>query len=238
MIEDSQLLARLDAIEARLNTLWARVFHKSALAEAIRGVVDKWPGPFTAQQIRGAIVEFHPQALPHKEHYQIDQCLRRMERAGQILRTQQGYGSKANIFERAANPPKNAGKPHQRPAGIRPDYESGFRNLVRSVLDDLPETFSLADVRAAVAARAPGVQIPYGSWSSQLYKLTQRGELAVVKQHQSVKHKLYSRGPVRIGPSGDELRELEKAWSDFRSQMALPNPQGSEFLSPAQRAEL
>lgn len=80
-----------------------------------------------------------------------------------------------------------------------------------------------------VIGQFPCTEIPYGSWSSTLYKLQQAGELAVhtANKNTSIKRKLYGRGARRVLPTGEEMREIaaaEKAWREFRAGLKVENP--------------
>lgn len=218
MSESPDILARLDELERRINSLEAVTYKRGVLARAIWSVIEKWPGPFTGQQIRKAVQEFHPGALPAKDYSQVENYIGKLEKQSRVIRIQQGKGRNGSVFTKASSPPSGAGKTGSK-LNSRRSYESGFRALVRCALGDLPKQFTLYDLRRWFAENKPGVQIPSGSWSSTLYKLQQRDELIVVKNSHSVKHKVYARGPVRIGPSGDEMKQLEKNWEDFKVEM-------------------
>jgi hypothetical protein len=210
---------RLADLERRVNSLEAVTYKRGVLSRAIRAVIDKFPGPFSARQIRQAVHEYFPQALPPKDYFQVEVHLRKLEKRGIILCLEKGYGSRATIYERAKAIPPGAGKPGNNNLNTHHSYESGIRSVIRSALDELPEAFTLADVRRYVEQRLPAAKIPQGSWSSTLYKLTQRGELEVVRQHHSHSRRTYKRGPVRVQPSGDVMRETEAAWAEFRRVM-------------------
>lgn len=211
----------MDQLERRVQTLEAATRKRSALGNAVRATIDKWPGPFTARLLCEALRQYHPEALPARDTYQVQRLLQRLERSGWLTRTSQGRGAHASVYERTAMqaPPR---------LGRRRAYESGFRALVRRALDELPKEFGLAELKAWVAAHAPQVRIPEGSWSSQLWKMEQAGELAVAHPAGRLDRKLYTRGRVRIGPNGQERTELETAWSEFREQMEREKKQPTE----------
>lgn len=219
-----QLLARIDQLERRVQTLEASTYKRSVLADALRALIAKWPGPFTAQLLRQALKQYYPDVLPAEDHYQVEQNLRRLERRGAILRVNQGEGALPNLYEKAAP----AAAAARKNGGRRDAYESGFRGLVRRALADLPVEFGLADLQAWVKQHAPHVAIPAGTWSSNLYKMQQAGELDVAKNAQRVSRKLYTRGRVRVGLDGQERSELETAWGEFRAQMERERKDSTE----------
>lgn len=227
-----ELLARIDRLERRVLSLEGATFKRGALARAVRHVIAKWPGPFTAQQIRDAVYEFFPEVKPVEEHHQIEVLIQRMDKQGQITRTFEGRGPSANIyvFNPEVAPARKGNK-----RGCHAANESGFRNIVRRALEDLPEQWRLEDLRRWVDANLPDARIPYGSWTSTLYKLTQAGELEVRGHRHYEGGKVYSRGPKRVMPSGAELSDLDKAWTDFRSNIKAELP---ELLPGLKRAEM
>lgn len=225
---------RLAQLERRVLSLEGRVYHAGALARAVRQVVERWPGPFTAHQIRDTVYDLQPGLRPVTEHDQVALLLCRMEKAGQVVCTERGAGPNPNIYVRAECPPSEGGKRGAK-FGHRRDYESGFRGIVRVAMDELPEEWTILDLRDWVAKRLPETQVPYGSWSSTLYKLTQQEELVVVRggRKNGAGLKVYKRGPRRIGVTGQELTELESAWKEFRAQIETePLP---DFETPLER---
>ncbi len=232
-----ELLNRIAELERRVLSLEGLLHKRGGLAGVVRHIVKNWPGPFTAQQIRDAVYKYYPNHKPIEEHHQIEVIITRIEKQGFICKTFEGRGPSANIYEIVQEPPAGAGRKGTKLAS-HAGNESGFRNIVRGALDELPEKFTLADLKKWLAEKMPDAQIPQGSWSSTLYKLTQSEELICVKgsgTNVSANRKLWTRGPRRVTPSGDELRDVEKAWLDFRSQMDIqPTP---ELLPALQREE-
>jgi hypothetical protein len=205
---------RVAALEGRLRSVEAVMFKRGGVSGMVGRLVRDWPGPFTFQQVHEAVCK-----QPGMEDAKLSQCQQRlykMEKQGLIIRTHQGRGSVANIFERAAHAPQDVSRRVNR----RHDYESGFRHIVRSAMasEDLPEEFTLADVQRWMAAHMPEVKIPYGSWSSTLYKLQGQGEIVVAKQRHTTRLKVYRRGERVVMPSGEEMAELEKSWTDFKKK--------------------
>jgi len=212
------LTEQVSLLSRRMLALEAIVMKRGGLAAVVRKVVNSWPGPFTANQIRDAVYEFFPDHKPVEEHHQVGVIIQRMERQLQIIRTFAGRGPQANIYERVLNPPKAAGHGGNK-LGVHAKNESGFRNIVRAALNELPEEWRLPDLREWVGKKMPEARIPYGSWTSTLYKLTQSGELKVRGHRHFEGGKIYSRGEKIVLPSGDELKDLELAWAEFRKQM-------------------
>ncbi len=102
-------------------------------------------------------------------------------------------------------------------------------------MEELPAEWTILDLRRWVAEKAPSARVPYGSWSSTLYKMTQQRELRVVRGGgRGPALKVYARGDRRIGPTGEEIRELEAAWREFRAQIETPD---GEFMSAIKRGE-
>jgi len=230
------VLARLAALERRVLSLEGRIYHNGGLSSGVRRVVGSWPGPFTAELIRRAVYELHPELKPVTEEHQVSCLLTRMEKAGEIICTSRGAGPTPNIYIRASRPPASAGRSGGK-FGTRHDGESGFRGIVRQAMDDLPKAFTLIELRAWVAKHAPSAVVPDGTWSSTLYKMTQQQELVVISPQSKVdghrrRVKVYGRGPRRIGLTGDEIGELEAAWKAFRAE----NPvKSAESLTPLER---
>jgi len=227
---------RLSALEGRVRALEGVIYKRGGVGAAVKRLVEQWPGPFTFQQIHEAVIK--QKGLEDVLLPPVQQRLYKMEQ-GFIIRTHQGTGCVSNIFERCHRP----NDPSSNRTNRKTDYESGFRHIIRSALasEDLPEVFGLEDIQKWMAIHMPAVQVPYGSWSSTLYKLQERGELIVVAQKHTTKLKRYRRGEKVIQASGEEMAELEKAWSDFRK--TLDNGQPAESwsdggLSVLQRGEL
>jgi hypothetical protein len=229
------LLKRLALLERRVLSLEGKVYHNGAVARAVREVVSKWPGPFTANQIREAVYELQPDLRPPRELNQVHVIVGRMEKAGEVICVTRGAGPTPNIYERASCPPARAGKSGSR-LGVKAGNESGFRSIVRGALEELPAEFTVADLRAWMSKRCPEARIPYGSWSSTLYKMQKQKELIVVRNAGcSIGLKVYGRGPRRISSTGAELRELEESWREFRAQIKIPD---AEMETPLQRGNV
>jgi hypothetical protein len=217
------LIARLAALEERVLTLEVQERKKSARANAVNTLVNAWPGPFTGRQIYAALCERWPDLAGSET--QALQRLTRMERQGLIIRTFQGRGPHPNIYVRSESPPDQAGRPGSR-RGRKDAYESGLRAVIREALDTLPAEFTLPDVRAWVATHRPLLDPPQSSFSSTLYRLTGLGELRVVRGGRKSKSlKFYARGAKRVAPNGDEIRELEASWREFRATVATHVPE-------------
>lgn len=218
-----ELLQRIATLEERVLTLESVSHKSSARANAVNTLVAGWPGPFTAQQIHAAVNERWPELRAPINAIGVK--LSRMEKQGIIIRTFQGRGPHANIYVRSEEPAAQAGRPGSR-RGRRDAYESGIRAVIREAIDDLPAEFTQPEVRAWVAAHRPALVVPEGSYSSTLYKLTQLKELVVVRGgRRSRGLKFYARGPVRVAPNGDEVRELETAWREFRAGIEATVPE-------------
>jgi hypothetical protein len=229
-----KLLARIEALDARVLALEIQCRKSSGLSNAINAIVAKWPGPFTAQQIRDAIIELYPGLIRMEQRSSVEGKIGRMCKAGIAVCLFQGSGPHPSIYERAAHPPPGAGRPGAR-LGARHNYESGFRAMVREALPELPERFTLLDLQKWIGTRYPEARIPEGSWSSTLRKLTDLGELKVVKfGHRGKSLKVYTRTSKRVAPSGAELTAVQDAWREFRSTIKTEVP---EFLSGLDRAE-
>ena len=229
---------RLAELERRIVAIEGYMWKRGGLGKAVREMVDKWPGPFTAKQITAAVYEVHPELRPAKEYGQVSTIMQRLVKQQLITETFRGAGPNPNIYERNTNPPLGAGVKGMKTNTHR-DNESGFRGIVRSALDELPAEWTINELRAWVALKAPDAVIPYGSWSSTLYKLTQSKELVVVRgggRGRGSALKVYGRGPRRITPSGEELRDLEKSWQDFRATIKT-EPVADMLMSAQQRAE-
>jgi hypothetical protein len=190
------------------------------------GLVRAWPGPFNAMQVLEAMLA---KTSFRTTIATILQSLYRLERKGVILRTHQGRGRVGNIWELAVKQPDELAKRRNRQA----DYESGFRHIVRAALADdaFPKEFTLADLKGWMAIHMPHVQVPYGSWSSTLYKLQQAGELRVVKAAHTVPLKVYGRGERVVMPSGEELDGIEKAWLQFKEEFPRTEPGATQDWS-------
>jgi hypothetical protein len=220
--ELEQLRADVAALRGRVLKLEECVFKRHRLSLVIKELVERWPGPFTAQQIRQAIRERHPDALEPNDNYRVEAKLRWMEKAGFIVCTHRGNGRLGSIYERAANGP--ALRFHGNKMNVKHSYESGFRHIVRTALNDLPAEFRLDDLRKWMAEHMPEADIPYGSWASTLYKLQEADELVVVKRSHYNCGKVYARGPKRVAPDGDEIRALEASWQEFRKTVKAEIP--------------
>ena len=208
-------------LAARLRSVEGLVMKTKALKVAMMEIIERWPGPFTLQQVRDTLYELHPDLKPIEEHHTLESKLGRLEKQGVIICTFRGQGPQPNIYRRAQHPPSDAGRRGAK-MGSKRDYESGFRSVVRSALEDLTGRFTLIDLKSWVAKHAPDLRVPEGSWSSTLYKLVQLGELKVVRYaHRGKTLKEYERTEKRVSPSGEELRDLEKAWLDFRASLGI-----------------
>lgn len=207
----------LAELRRRILALEEMVFRRHRVALVVKDVVTKWPGAFSAQQIDAAIAEFHPALHAEMKGYAVEQQLKRMQRDRKLRIIHHAAGQNPNIYERTehfeAAVSRRFNKHH--------DYESGLRSIVRQALKELPEEFTLDDVRAWKEKHYPDVNIPHGSWSSTLYKLEQAGELDVVKKAARVSRKIYTRGAKQVLPDWSLLSDLKTAWADFRSQMKL-----------------
>ena len=221
-MSDIDLTAEVLELKRRVSALEEMLFRTHRIRKAIDHVVNNWPGPFTVQEIEKAIREFHAEVWREMKPYAVSNAVRALEKTGVVIRLNDGKGCNSAMFQRTRDVPditKRPGKPFNRQA----PYESGFRAIVRKAIDDLPSEFTLADLRAWMDKNMPTARIPYGSWSSTLYKLTQSQELICTKgrgSNCSAKRKAWTRGPMRVAPSGEELRDIESAWSEFRKSMA------------------
>lgn len=213
-------------LQRRVAALEEMVFRTHRARKIILQTIEAWPGPFTAQQIETAIKEFHPEVFSGLKPYAVTNQITRLEKTSAVVRENTGRGQIATIF-RTVGKIAEASRPGPK-YGRRANYESGFRNIVRSALRDLPEPFMLQDLRDWMKQNLPGVEIPYGSWSSTLYKLQQQGELVCLARkgkNTSCNRKIYGRGPVRVTPTGDEMKEMEQAWREFRDGMKIEVPE-------------
>ncbi len=210
---------RLSELEERVRRLEAMTFKRQGLTAALLGMVRAWPGPFNAMQVLETMHEKTPFGANISS---VLQSLYKLERKGLIIRTHQGRGRVGNIWELTARPPDPLAARRNRQA----DYESGFRHIVRGALADaqFPKEFTLADLRNWMATNLPNVRVPYGSWSSTLYKLQQAGELVVLKKAHTVPLKVYGRGERVVMPTGEELTGLERAWKEFKENFTVEVP--------------
>lgn len=209
----------------RVAALEEMVFRTSRTRRAILRVLASWPGPFTVQQIQQALSEYYPDVAREMKPHAVSNTIKRLEKSGHVILVNEGKGQVAAIYETVGEINPEEGRRGAK-YGRRANYESGFRNIIRRALPDLPDEFTLDDVRQWIKDNLPGVRIPYGTWSSTLYKLQQQGELVVVKnrgKNVSVNRKVYARGPVRVAPTGEEVRELQAAWEEFRKRMMNGN---------------
>jgi len=228
-IATADLAQELHELRRRVAALEEFIFRTKRAKNCILGIIEKWPGPFTIQQIDQAIREFNPQVAAELKPYAVANKVHQLERDGDVVRTINGSCCVASVFELIGEPRKGRpGREYNRKA----QYESGFRSIVRSALDDLPDQFTLADLRAWMAQHMPdGPRIPYGSWSSTLYKLQQNQELICVKgkgSNCSTERKIFTKGPKRVGASGEELRDIEASYAEFRKSMAAPAREPTE----------
>jgi hypothetical protein len=216
----AELAAKVQDLEARLSHLEGVTYKRAGLGTAIKRLISSWPGPFTAQQLWTALGEVRPDLINGYKEGSMTVVLLKLEKQGIVLRIHNGCGQVATIWEKAARTEAGAGNPGGK-LGRRHDYESGFRSIVRAAIasPELPEQFTLGDIRAWVSKHMPNTQIPYGSWSSTLYKLQQHNELLVVKAAHTVPRKVYRRGQVVVNASGEELAETERAWSEFKRSL-------------------
>jgi len=225
-MDHPQIEQELQELRRRVASLEEMIFRKHRARRCMERIVQAWPGPFTVQQIDKALAEFHPEIHRELAPYAVSSFVNSLLRASVITRLTDGAGQVAALFERIGEVPdctRRTGRKFNRRAA----YESGFRHIVRSALDDLPAEFTLQDLREWMEKQMPHARIPYGSWSSTLYKLTQSGELICVKgrgSNCSARRKVWKRGPRKVAPSGEEVRELEAAWARFRSSMKTENP--------------
>ena len=237
MSELKQIFEKLQNLERRIVSLEGVIHKRGGLASAVRRVVEMWPGPFTATQIRDAVYETTPDLRPVVENYQVEATVRKMEKQSLILCTMRGAGPNPNIYEINPSPPASACKSGMKWNAHR-DNESGFRGIVRAALDELPAQWTIEDLRKWVGEKLPNTTIPYGSWSSTLYKMTQQEELTVVRgggRGKGSTLKVFIRGPRQIAATGQEVRELEASWKEFRASLNIQPP--PEMLSGLERAE-
>lgn len=227
-----EALARIEALERRVLTLDAAMHKTSALANAVRSVIARWPGPFTAQQIRAAVMELYPGLMQIEQRQSVESKIHRMVKQGQAVCLVRGAGPPPSIYERVATPPPVAGRKGAK-SGARHSYETGFRAIVREFLMEREGEFTLVDLQRWVAERHPDLRVPEGSWSSTLHQLTELGELRVTRRPNRGKTlKTYERTSKRVAPSGAELREVEAAWREFRRSVKADVP---EILPSLQR---
>jgi hypothetical protein len=213
----AELLRRVGALEEM-------VFRKHAVRKTVLRIIASWPGPFTPQQIFDAVKVFAPDQAAGMKQHAIDGTLRQLERDGVLDRSVEGNGRNASVFEVIGDVPDGCGRPGPK-YGRKATYESGFRNILRAALAELPKEFRLDDLKKWLVEKMPSAQIPYGSLSSTLYKLEQSNELVVVKRAHYLRGKIYTRGPKHVTPTGEEMRELEQAWQEFRSGMKIETPE-------------
>jgi hypothetical protein len=208
---------RIQELERRVAALEEALFRTHKARKAIESIIKKWPGDFSIQQIESALKEFFPDVARTIKPYGVDTRVRALVKAGALLKVTDGTGCVASIYRLIGEVPNmvKPGRKYNRQA----EYESGFRNIVRTALRDLPEQFNLADLRKWMADNIPDVKIPYGSISSTLYKLQQQDELVVVKKAHTVPLKIYARGSRVVMPSGEEAKAMELAWETFKKEM-------------------
>lgn len=227
-MNDPELLAVVADLKRRVSALEEMAFRKHRHRRCLERIVEKWPGPFTCQQIQEAVKEFHPEIFSELKPYAVSSFLGSLERAGSIARTTDGgTGCLSTVYELVGQI-VDCGKRPGTKFNRRSRYESGFRHIVRTALADLPEEFTLEDLRGWMAKHMPDTKIPYGSWSSTLYKLTQSQELICIKgrgTNCSAERKVFTRGPRRVAASGEEFRELEASWMEFRKSMKTEVPE-------------
>jgi hypothetical protein len=233
---EADYIKRLAELERRVLSLEGKIYHSGAMARAVREVVSKWPGPFTAMQIRDAVYELQPDLKPPRELNQVHVIVGRMEKAGQIVCTFRGAGPTPNIYKRVTCPPAKAGVAGAR-FGRKDGNESGFSGIMRAALEDLPMEFTIEDLKKWVGEKLPSAKIPAGTWSSTLFKMQTRRELVVLRNggRSRLGLKVFGRGPRRISPTGDEVRQLEEAWKEFRKSVVIPD---ADFKTVLQRNEL
>lgn len=223
--KETKLELEIAELRRRVHALEEQVFRKHAARRAVEKIVEAWPGPFTIQQIEAALKHSDPAVAAEMKTYAVPQLVGRWEKAGIVQRVHAGQGSVGSVFALVGSfqPGVRPGKRYGRTA----KYETGFRSIVRQALADadFPPRFTLDDLRAWMKEKLPFTEIPYGSWSSTLYKLQQQGELVVVEnrnKHCSVNRKVYARGKVQVLPTGEEkqaMADAEKAWREFRQTM-------------------
>ena len=228
--------ARIAELEKRILALEANVFKTRGLTIALHTIIHRWPGPFTAQQVREVLYERYPEFARMENHSTVETKIHRMVKQNLVTITQQGLGPHPTIYEITGDwqPGVKAARGQKR--GGRHDYETGFRSVVRHALDHLPAHFKLTDLKAWVAANLPDLRVPDGSWSSTLHKLVETEELTVVKYpHRGKTLKEYARTAKRVAPSGEQLNQLQQAYREFRNGLQLePLP---DFLAGIERHE-
>jgi hypothetical protein len=208
-------------LKRRLSALEEMVFRRHRVRCAVLRIIEIWPGPFTVQSVEDVLKLKYPEAAAEMKPYEVSGHLRKLEKAGHVARTNEAAGAMAAIYHFVSLPP--LGRPGPK-FSRRAAYESGFRAMVRRALDDLPPEFTLLDIQEWMANHLPEAKIPYGSWSSTLYKLTQSGELVCIRgrgTNCSARRKVWKIGSVRVTPTGAEAQELETAWREFRKTLDI-----------------
>ena len=235
-MSEAAFLERIAALEARVLSLEGAVFKTRGLTIALQEIVSRWPGPFTAAQVREVLYSRHPELKPMEATHTVEVKLAKMEKQGFIVCTFRGAGPHPNIYEVVPGWKPGDRGPKGTKRGTHHKHESGFRSIVRQALDQLPARFTLVDLKRWVKTNLPEVEIPEGSWSSTLRKLVENEELVVVKfGHRGKTLKEYSRTEKRVAPSGDEIKVTEQAYREFRESLGIqPLP---ELLSTIDRAE-
>lgn len=223
-------------LERRVLAIEGKLFHAGHLSMAVRTAVEAQDGEFTSSQIRDVVYLRHPHLKPEEDQGQVAVVLRRLELAGQVVCVEKGRGPKPNVYLRGKGSmrPVRAGSKR----GQKHGHESGFRSVVRAALSSgkLPDPFTVRDLRDWCAEHSPEVRVPYGTWSSTLYKLEQSGELVALQERVPSRQfgslKAFRVGPVRVAPSGDVPTEKEADWASLRESMGIKLP---EMLTPNER---
>lgn len=209
--------ARLAALEARVAAIEVWLHHGAGITRAIRRAAAVWPGPFSARDIyeivrRGRIAVTFAGVSQH---------LQRLAKRGGLEIIRPGAGRVPTLYEHLAGMDHGAGCPR----GTHHANTSGLICGLRRALPELPEQFSLDDVRTWMDAHWPGKKP--ANLGGYLAALRASGDIEVTRPRghgPGAVCQLY-RATNRNAPNGERLTAHETAWRAFRSTLKIEPPE-------------
>jgi hypothetical protein len=233
------LEARFNDLEARFRRLEAYWLKRNQLATLVWEIVQKLPPPFTATEIRAAILEANPGLAAWATYTRLRTALTQLERQGKIACVAPALGSFAGSFELTEILPAG---PRTRRAS--PQCSRVMATL-RTLLPDVPCPFTRSALIGwmkdhLLKQRFRAIKEP--SLNMAIHDMVRNGELIIAGRTNGTKYTkscpLYAIGPKLRRPFGGVKTEGQKAWEEFRAEMEREKTAANPLPdNPSRRAE-